>query len=87
MNPAPETEGWILVQPETVARTLDHLDDLIDELRGQAEALANRDSGEWLARGSLEHAQASQRLLVGCVEHGNVAAAQGLIGMVEEIVA
>ena len=78
-------EGVVLVQPETVAATLDHLDDLIEELREEADAVANRDSGEWNIREAIDAAQLGKGLLVQAVEMDDPAMAQSVIAMFEEV--
>ena len=85
MNTAPEMEGWVLIQPETIAATLDHLDEMINELRGQAEAVANRDSGEWAIREHIDNLQLGKGLLIQAVEMDDPALAQSLIAEFEEV--
>jgi hypothetical protein len=78
-------QGVILVQPETVGATLDHLDDLIEELREEADAVANRDSGEWNIREAIDAAQLGKVLLVQAVEMDVPDMAQSVIAMFEEV--
>ncbi|MCZ8080308.1 MAG: hypothetical protein O9289_17445 [Rhodobacteraceae bacterium] len=85
MNPAPETEGWILVQPETVAATLDHLDKMIEELREEVDQAANRDTSEWAVRQAIDAAQLGKGLLIQAVEMDDTAMAQSIIALFEEV--
>lgn len=85
MNSAPEAEGWVLVQPETVARTLDDLDDLIAVARVEAEAVANLDGGEWTMRQAMDGLQLAKGLLLQAVEMDDMATVQWMVAQLEEV--
>lgn len=85
MNPAPETEGYVLIQPETVAATIEILEDALAATEADLWRDDERGGDGFYHNAHYRAGEVYERLpdAVACGEFG---VAQQIVGMAEAMV-